>query len=110
MLSDVLGVSSLVDMLHSVPDATLPSVLGPFHVSDAAGVAMGDMKRTLRVEVLLADGRCSDMRRKPDRGRKIDIWQTAPNGLYSSQDADQDTYSFHGIDDRRRWTDMPSPP
>jgi hypothetical protein len=27
----------------------------------------------------------------------IDIWQTAPNGLYSSQDPEQDTYSFHGI-------------
>ena len=27
----------------------------------------------------------------------MDIWQTAPNGLYSSQDEEQDTYSFHGI-------------
>ncbi|MEO1734091.1 MAG: hypothetical protein AAFR45_10745 [Pseudomonadota bacterium] len=27
----------------------------------------------------------------------MDIWQTAPNGLYSSQDPDQDTYSFHGL-------------
>jgi protocatechuate 3,4-dioxygenase beta subunit len=29
--------------------------------------------------------------------RRLDIWQTAPNGMYSSQDPDQDTYSFHGI-------------
>ena len=27
----------------------------------------------------------------------VDIPQTAPNALYSSQDPEQDTYSFHGI-------------
>ena len=33
----------------------------------------------------------------PIAGATVDIWQTAPNGLYSSQDPDQDTYSFHGL-------------
>lgn len=33
LASDVLGLSSLVDMLYSRPDATSSSVLGPFHVS-----------------------------------------------------------------------------
>ena len=33
----------------------------------------------------------------PIEGAELDIWQTAPNGMYSSQDPDQDTYSFHGI-------------
>lgn len=30
-------------------------------------------------------------------GAELDIWQTAPNGLYASQDEEQDTYSFHGL-------------
>ena len=41
LASDVLGVSSLVDMLHSRADATSSSVLGPFHVSGAPPLAPG---------------------------------------------------------------------
>ncbi|MGK7758354.1 hypothetical protein [Marinovum sp. B10] len=33
----------------------------------------------------------------PIPGARLDIWQTAPNGLYSSQDPEQDTYDFHGL-------------
>ena len=33
LLSDVLGLSSLVDMLNSRPEGTSSSVLGPFHIS-----------------------------------------------------------------------------
>ena len=98
LLSDVLGLSSLVDMLHSVPEGTSSSVLGPFHVSGAPDIPFGhDMKRHYEGEVLLAKGRVTDTKGNPIDGAKIDIWQTAPNGLYSSQDPEQDTYSFHGI-------------
>ena len=34
LASDVLGLSSLVDMIHSHPDSTSSSVLGPFQVRD----------------------------------------------------------------------------
>ena len=98
LLSDVLGLSSLVDMINSVPEGTSSSVLGPFHISGAPDIPFGfDMKRDFEGEVLLAKGRVTDPRGNPIAGAKIDIWQTAPNGLYSSQDPDQDTYSFHGI-------------
>ncbi|MEO1313089.1 MAG: dioxygenase, partial [Pseudomonadota bacterium] len=33
LLSDVLGLSSLVDMLHSTAAGTSSSVLGPFHIT-----------------------------------------------------------------------------
>ena len=33
LLSDVLGLSSLVDMLHSAEQGTSSSVLGPFHIA-----------------------------------------------------------------------------
>ena len=55
------------------------------------------MKRHYEGEVLLARGRVTDTAGTPIEGAEIDIWQTAPNGLYSSQDEEQDTYSFHGI-------------
>ena len=98
LLSDVLGLSSLVDMINSVPEGTSSSVLGPFHISGAPDIPFGfDMKRDFEGEVLLAKGKVTDPRGNPIAGARIDIWQTAPNGLYSSQDPDQDTYSFHGI-------------
>lgn len=98
LLSDVLGLSSLVDMLHSTPEGTSSSVLGPFHISGAPPLALGgDMRGELTDPVLLVEGRVSDPEGNPIEGATLDIWQTAPNGLYSSQDPDQDMYSFHGL-------------
>jgi len=98
LLSDVLGLSSLVDMINTVEGGTSSSVLGPFHIAGAPRIPYGfDMKRHYPGPVLLAQGRVTDMAGTPIGGAQLDIWQTAPNGLYSSQDADQDTYSFHGI-------------
>lgn len=98
LASDVLGLSSLVDMLHSSEDATSSSVLGPFHVSGAPALPIGgDMKRHYGGPVLLAEGVVRDTDGNPIPGATIDIWQTAPNGLYASQDEEQDVYSFHGL-------------
>ncbi|MDO6590921.1 hydroxyquinol 1,2-dioxygenase [Loktanella sp. D2R18] len=98
LASDVLGLSSLVDMLHSRPDATSSSVLGPFHVSGAPPLAVGgDMKRHYGGPVLLAQGTIRDTDGNPIPNAELDIWQTAPNGMYASQDEEQDTFSFHGL-------------
>ena len=98
LLSDVLGLSSLVDMINSRPEGTSSSVLGPFHISGSPPLAIGgDMKGDFAGPVLLAQGVIKNVAGEPIKGASLDIWQTAPNGLYSSQDPDQDTYSFHGI-------------
>lgn len=98
LASDVLGLSSLVDMLHSTPEATSSSVLGPFHVSGAPPLAYGgDMKRHYGGPILLAEGTVKDIDGNPIAGAELDIWQTAPNGMYASQDDEQDTFSFHGL-------------
>ena len=98
LASDVLGMSSLVDMINSSPDATSSSVLGPFHVSGAPPLEVGgDMKRDYGGPVLLAEGTIRDTDGNPIPGAQLDIWQTAPNGLYASQDAEQDMYSFHAL-------------
>lgn len=98
LLSDVMGLSSLVDMINSDPRGTSSSVLGPFHISGAPPLAVGgDMKRDFEGEVVLWEGFVRNADGGPVAGAEVDIWQTAPNGMYSSQDPDQDTYSFHGI-------------
>jgi protocatechuate 3,4-dioxygenase beta subunit len=112
LLSDVLGLSSLVDMLHSSPGATSSSVLGPFHITGSPPLPLGgDLRKDFDETVLLVEGTIRDTQGNPIPGATLDIWQTAPNGLYSSQDPDQDTYSFHGIqtigeDGRYRFTSV----
>ncbi len=98
LLSDVLGLSSLVDMLHNTSEGTSSSVLGPFHITGAPALPIGgDMKGAFDGTVMVAEGIVRDPDGTPIKGATVDIWQTAPNGLYSSQDPDQDTYSFHGL-------------
>ncbi len=98
LLSDVLGLSSLVDMIHSSPGATSSSVLGPFHVSNPPPLAIGsDMNSNFAGEVVLVQGHVRDMDGQGIANATIDIWQTAPNGLYSSQDPNQHIHSFHGL-------------
>lgn len=98
LLSDVLGMSSLVDMMHSTPESTSSSVLGPFHVSNPPPLEIGgDMKRDFEGEVVVVEGRVKDMSGNPIAGAELDIWQTAPNGMYSSQDPEQDIHSFHAL-------------
>ena len=98
LLSDVLGLSSLVDMINSTGAGTSSSVLGPFHISGAPPLAIGaDMRRHYGGPVLLVEGIVRDIDGAPIPGATLDIWQTAPNGMYSSQDPEQDTYSFHGL-------------
>ncbi|WP_424971616.1 dioxygenase [Dinoroseobacter sp. S76] len=98
LLSDVLGLSSLVDMLHNAPEGTSSSVLGPFHITGSPPLHVGgDLRQDFDAPVLLAEGVVRAPDGSPIPGATLDIWQTAPNGLYSSQDPDQDTYSFHGL-------------
>ena len=98
LLSDVLGFSSLVDLINSRKEGTSSSVLGPFHITGSPPLAIGgDMKCDFGGPVLLVQGIIKNTQGNPIKGAKLDIWQTAPNGLYSSQDPEQDTYSFHGI-------------
>lgn len=98
LLSDVLGLSSLVDMIHNTPEGTSSSVLGPFHITGSPDLPIGaDMRKDFNAQVVLVEGVIRTPDGTPIPGATLDIWQTAPNGLYSSQDPDQDTYSFHGL-------------
>lgn len=95
LLSDVLGLSSLVDMIHSPEGATTSSVLGPFHVLGAPDLPVGgDMRGDNDGATLVVGGCVRDMAGNPIKGAALEIWQTADNGLYSSQDENQSEYNL----------------
>jgi protocatechuate 3,4-dioxygenase beta subunit len=87
LLSDVLGLSSLVDMISSPADATPSSVLGPFHQKGAPSLPHGgDLKGDHPGLWLVVEGRLRGRGGAPLPGARVEIWQTAAHGLYSNQD------------------------
>jgi len=95
LLSDVLGLSSLVDMIHSPPNATASSVLGPFHILGAPDLPVGgDLKQDNDGATVIVQGKVVTPEGEPIAGAVLEIWQTAENGLYSNQDAAQPEYNL----------------
>jgi protocatechuate 3,4-dioxygenase beta subunit len=91
LFSDVLGLSSVVDMVGSGGERTEYSNLGPFHIADARWLDPGgDMIGGNEGDHVAFFGRVLDARSgAPVAGAVLDIWQTAANGLYSNQDPAQ---------------------
>jgi len=88
LLSDVLGLSMLVDaMNHRFPEGATPStVIGPFHIEDSPELPMGaNVAEGLAGETCYLVGTVRDMNGKPIEGAKLDIWQADADGLYESQ-------------------------
>jgi len=91
LASDVLGLSSLVDMLETGAGSTERSALGPFHAAESPSLEFGgDLARGNEGEKLLVRGRVLDSTGKPVAGAKLDFWQAAASGLYWQQDSTQD--------------------
>ena len=91
LLSDVLGLSSMVDMLQSGKDSTAHSNRGPFHSDGSPALAVGgDLKRNNAGDTLRVSGFVRDESGKPVAGAVLDYWQAAANGFYWQQDATQD--------------------
>ena len=87
LLSDVLGLSSLVDMTDAPEGATEGSVLGPFYASDSLLLPIGaDLRASAEGEALLVRGVVRSTRGGVAPGASIDMWQTNMNGLYATQD------------------------
>lgn len=90
LLSDVLGLSLLVDSLdHPKPQgigATEGTVLGPFHTHEAKAVPHGEMiSRDGDGEPMLVVGTVRDTRGVPIPGVKVDVWETDSKGFYDVQ-------------------------
>ncbi len=88
LLSDVLGVSMLVDAInHRRPSgATENTVFGPFHVDGAPERAMGaDISLDGKGESCLFEGRVLDLQGNPIDGAVVDVWSDNADGFYDVQ-------------------------
>jgi hydroxyquinol 1,2-dioxygenase len=90
LASDVLGMSSLVDLLNCPTGATEGSVLGPFHAELSPMAPVGvDLIKDNEGDPVLLRGRVIDQDGHPIPNALLDFWQTAANGLYPAQDPNQ---------------------
>jgi catechol 1,2-dioxygenase len=106
LLCDVLGLESLVDEItyklatSAADEPTATAILGPFYRHDAPRLEMGSCivhgiegggDRTWM------HGSVTDFKTgNPIEGAVIDVWHTAPNGLYEQQDPEQPDMNLRG--------------
>ncbi|WP_460274271.1 intradiol ring-cleavage dioxygenase [Celeribacter sp. ULVN23_4] len=101
LLSDVLGVSMLVDAIQNrKPAGATPStVFGPFHVEGAPERPMGsDISLDGKGERCLFEGRVLDLEGRPIEGAVVDVWSDNAEGFYDVQQPDiQPKWNNRGV-------------
>lgn len=98
LLSDVLGLSSLVEAVNAADGATESTVLGPFYRPGAPVRAMGEqIGRPQDGSPALLRGRVVDPAGRGVSEATIDVWQCSANGLYDTQDPGQPPFNLRGI-------------
>ncbi len=92
LLSDVLGVSMLVDAVNhrEREGATETTVLGPFYVGEHKAMPHGSdvSPNNLSGERMFVQSRVSDLKGKPLAGVPVDIWHADDDGFYDLQKPD----------------------
>jgi catechol 1,2-dioxygenase len=112
LLCDIVGLESLVDEITSkllvTSNSETPSaILGPFYRNNAPLLPNGSsIVQRLDpsipwYEQAVADsafikGRVVSSSGTPIKGAVVDVWHTAPNGLYEQQDESQPDKNFRG--------------
>lgn len=101
LLSDVLGVSMLVDAINNrkPSGASESTVLGPFHVADAPQLPMGaNICLDGKGEDMVVSGRILDTEGRPVAGAVIDVWQANDEGFYDVQQKGiQPDFNLRGV-------------
>ncbi|TMV93239.1 6-chlorohydroxyquinol-1,2-dioxygenase [Thioclava sp. BHET1] len=101
LLSDVLGVSMLVDAVnHRLPEgATQSTVFGPFHVKGAPERPMGaTISLDGKGELCLFEGRVLDVDGTPIENALVDVWSDNEDGFYDVQQPDiQPPFNNRGV-------------
>jgi len=101
LLSDVLGVSMLVDAINNrkPSGASESTVLGPFHVADAPELAMGaNICLDQKGEDMVIEGRILDTDGRPIANALLDVWQANDEGFYDVQQKGiQPDFNLRGV-------------
>ncbi|MFC5202473.1 maleylacetate reductase and hydroxyquinol 1,2-dioxygenase domain-containing protein [Streptomyces kaempferi] len=93
LLSDVLGISSAVDVLTNsrTPETTPSAVLGPFYVEGPPEAEHGsDISAGLPGTPLWVDVTIADTTGEPLKDAVVDVWQANEDGFYDVQLPDQE--------------------
>ena len=101
LLSDTLGLSALVNLLHdstAVEEGTHTSLLGPFYRETTPTLPAGSqIARTVKPGSECAlYGRVTDVNGKPLANATVSIWQTGADGLYDIQESATGT-DYRGV-------------
>ena len=103
LLSDVLGLSSLVNVMHDETRTELgteTSLLGPFYREAAPQMALGDsIARLTDGPPVMVFGQVVDAQGQGIPGAELQVWQTDEKGLYDLQKHEPQV-----MDDRARFT------
>jgi hydroxyquinol 1,2-dioxygenase len=103
LLSDVLGVSMLVDAVNhrDREGATETTVLGPFYVGEHKVTPHGtDISAKLPGERMFVQSRVTDLKGKSLAGVPVDVWHADDDGFYDSQ---KPSYATQGPSSRARF-------
>ncbi|GAA5128213.1 dioxygenase family protein [Pseudonocardia adelaidensis] len=89
LLSDVLGISMLVETINGQEAGTESTVLGPFHVVESPQRENGDTIDLLGGnEPCVITGRVLGIDGAPLPGGTVDVWQCSADGFYDVQQPD----------------------
>jgi hydroxyquinol 1,2-dioxygenase len=94
LLSDVLGVSMLVDAVNhrEREGATQTTVLGPFYVGEHKPMPHGtDISAGIAGEPMFVRSRVTDLKGKPLANVEVDVWHADDDGFYDSQKPSYET-------------------
>ena len=101
LLSDLLGISTLVVMLDEARAAggTDPALLGPFWRAQSPRCEPGESiaRDGGGGDPLEVTGRVLDLEGRPIAGVAVDVWQASPVGLYENQDPEQPDRNLRGL-------------
>jgi catechol 1,2-dioxygenase/hydroxyquinol 1,2-dioxygenase len=89
LLSDVLGVSMLVETLNGAEEGTESTVLGPFHMTESPRRELGDSIDLLGTgNPCVVSGRVLAAGGTPLPDTELDVWQCSEDGFYDVQQPD----------------------
>jgi hydroxyquinol 1,2-dioxygenase len=100
LLSDVLGLSAVVNALHDKKARELgsqSSLLGPFYREGAPVLPMGaQIVETPTVEEIVIYGKITDNDGKPLENALLQVWQTSERGGYDLQERQGESMDMRG--------------
>lgn len=99
MLTDLLGISELVELLHDTNHgtATESNVEGPLYVPNSPERQMGDVLGIdENGDSLFLSGYILDLNGQPIANALVDVWQSNSKGFYDLQDPSQPKGNFRG--------------